>query len=148
MELHQRLWEDVTMLHQDTLEREDKVTMAHGVELRVPFIDRDFIRLAMRISPTLKIKGKFDKWIHREAAYRLGLPEYIAFRTKDAAQSGSGVHDLLAKLSTTRIKKIQTKPQIENEGSNYRYLKGDYGTPEELTYLDELWQKTLPSKAE
>lgn len=144
IKLHQQLWKDINLLYQDTLEREDKVAMAHGVELRAPYIDRDFIRVAMRISPTLKIKSAADKWIHREAAQKMGIPRYVAFRRKDGSQSGSGVHVLITKLAKSKIKEIIQKPKIEDNGSNYRYLKEVYGSPQELAYLNEVWQKVAP----
>ncbi len=58
--LHEKLWEDLTFLYTDTLEREDKLTMAHSIELRAPYLDRDVIQTAMRISPRLKIEGEND----------------------------------------------------------------------------------------
>jgi asparagine synthase (glutamine-hydrolysing) len=51
LRLHEQLWEDLNYLYDDTLEREDKLTMSHSIELRAPYLDRDVIRTAMRISP-------------------------------------------------------------------------------------------------
>jgi len=34
--LHEKLWEDLILSYTDTLEREDKLTMAHSIELRAP----------------------------------------------------------------------------------------------------------------
>ncbi|MFQ6072389.1 MAG: asparagine synthase (glutamine-hydrolyzing), partial [Methanosarcinales archaeon] len=108
LELHHKLWEDIELLYDDTLEREDKVTMAHSIELRVPYLDREVIRTAMKISPKLKIKDEYDeqrKWVHRIVAHQLGVPDYIAFRKKDMAQSGSGVHGLIDRISKKYFKK-------------------------------------------
>ena len=58
LRLHEKLWEDLTFLYTDTLEREDKLTMAHSIELRAPYLDRDVIQTAMRISPRLKTRGE------------------------------------------------------------------------------------------
>ncbi|NIT00543.1 MAG: asparagine synthetase B, partial [Candidatus Latescibacteria bacterium] len=64
----EKLWEDLNYLYTDTLEREDKLSMAHSIELRAPYLDRDVIQTAMRISPRLKLEGRHDgmrKRVHR-----------------------------------------------------------------------------------
>ncbi|MEA2074349.1 MAG: asparagine synthase-related protein, partial [Euryarchaeota archaeon] len=100
--LHDKLWEDIDLAYDDTLEREDKVTMANSVELRVPYLDRNVVQCAMRISPRLKIKDGDDstrKWVHRGVAAMVGVPQYTAYRAKDMAQSGSGVHDIVKRVA-------------------------------------------------
>jgi len=107
LKLHDKLWEDIDLAYDDTLEREDKVTMAHSVELRVPYLDRNVVQCAMRISPRLKIKDGEDltrKWVHRDVAAMLGVPHYTAYRAKDMAQSGSGVHSLVKKVQRTTLR--------------------------------------------
>lgn len=142
LKLHTQLWEDIDLAYDDTLEREDKVTMAHSVELRVPYLDRNVISCAMRISPRLKIKGDDDsirKWVHRRVAAMLGVPHYTAYRIKDMAQSGSGVHGLIKKIAEEYFdgKKVD-KVEIADKGSNYRYLDTEYGTPEMWAYMHEI----------
>ena len=86
---------DVLNLYRETLEREDKITMANAVELRVPYLDPEVIKIAMQIDDKLKIRSpedKLGKFIHRELAKRIGIPADIAERPKEAAQHGSGVH--------------------------------------------------------
>ncbi len=142
LKLHNKLWEDIGLLYDDTLEREDKVTMGHSVELRVPYLDRNVVQCAMRISPTLKIKDGEDsirKWVHRRVAATLGVPHYTAYRGKDMAQSGSGVHGLVKKVADEYFegKKVD-EVEIVDKGSNYRYLDEDYGTPEMRAYMHEI----------
>jgi asparagine synthase (glutamine-hydrolysing) len=142
LKLHNKLWEDIDLLYDDTLEREDKVTMAHSVELRVPYLDRNVVQCAMRISPRLKIKGADDsirKWVHRRVAAMLGVPHYTAYRVKDMAQSGSGVHGLIKKIAEEYFEgKKADEVEITDKGSNYRYLDTDYGTPEMWAYMHEI----------
>ncbi len=142
LKLHDKLWEDINLAYDDTLEREDKVTMAHSVELRVPYLDRNVVRCAMRISPKLKIKGGEDsirKWVHRRVAAMLSVPHYTAYREKDMAQSGSGVHGLIKKVAEEYFDgKKADKVETVDKGSNYRYLDGDYGTLEMWAYLHEI----------
>ncbi|NMX21576.1 asparagine synthetase B [ANME-1 cluster archaeon GoMg4] len=146
LKLHDKLWEDIDLAYDDTLEREDKVTMAHSVELRVPYLDRNVVRCAMRISPRLKIKSGEDstrKWVHRNVAARVGVPDYTAYRAKDMAQSGSGVHSLVKKVAERYFKgKDVEHVEIEDKGSNYRYLNEDYGTPEMRAYMHEIAEDT------
>jgi asparagine synthase (glutamine-hydrolysing) len=142
LKLHDKLWEDIDLAYDDTFEREDKVTMANSVELRVPYLDRNVVQCAMRISPKLKIKDGEDlirKWVHRRVAAMLGVPHYTAYRKKDMAQSGSGVHGLVKKVAERYFKgKDVEHVEIEDKGSNYRYLDADYGTPEMWAYVHEM----------
>ena len=142
LKLHDKLWEDIDLLYDDTLEREDKVTMAHSVELRVPYLDRNVVQCAMRISPRLKIKDGEDstrKWVHRRVAARIGVPHYTAYREKDMAQSGSGVHGLVKKVAEDFFEgKTVEEVELADKGSNYRYLDEDYGTPEMWAYMREI----------
>jgi len=142
LKLHDKLWEDIDLAYDDTLEREDKVTMAHSIELRVPYLDRNVVQCAMRISPQLKIKDGEDstrKWVHRRVAAMLGVPHYTAYREKDMAQSGSGVHELVKKVAEEYFEEKKVD-EVENadKGSNYRYLDEDYGTPEMWAYMHKI----------
>jgi asparagine synthase (glutamine-hydrolysing) len=145
LRLHEKLWEDLTMLYTDTLEREDKLTMAHSIELRAPYLDRDVIQTAMRISPKLKLEGENDmlrKRVHRQAAVELGVPPYLAFRVKDPAQSGSGIHGIIEKIADTHIHKIDPQLVDENikrdKGSLYRYGDDTYGDDAPRFYLQQI----------
>jgi asparagine synthase (glutamine-hydrolysing) len=152
LRLHEKLWEDLTFLYTDTLEREDKLTMAHSIELRAPYLDRDVIQTAMRISPRLKLEGKSDnlrKRVHREAAVELGVPPYLAFRVKDPAQSGSGIHDIIQKIARENINRIDSNLVEENikrdKGSLYRYGENGYGEEAPRFYLQQI-EEDIKSK--
>lgn len=95
-------WEDTMLLYKECLEREDKISMAHSLELRVPYLDPEVIRVAFSIAPQLKINENGDhlgKRIHREYCRRAGVPEEIAFRIKEAAQHGANVHNVFEELA-------------------------------------------------
>lgn len=146
LRLHEQLWEDLNRLYDDTLEREDKLTMAHSIELRAPYLDRDVIRTAMRISPRLKIQGSKDalrKRVHRQAAVELGVPPYLSFRTKDPAQSGSGIHQIIENIARIQPVSLNTDLVAENikldKGSLYRYGEGTYGEDITRNYLQRLY---------
>ncbi|MGZ7050062.1 MAG: asparagine synthase C-terminal domain-containing protein, partial [Methanobacterium sp.] len=95
------LKEDILNLYHVNLQRDDAVTMANSIELRVPYLDMDIINTAMNIPMKYKISGKEDnlrKCILREIGAELGLPQEIVKRPKKAAQYGSGIHKMLKKV--------------------------------------------------
>lgn len=145
LRLHEKLWEDLNYLYTDTLEREDKLTMAHSIELRAPYLDRDVIQTAMRVSPRLKIQGKADKQrkrVHRQAAVELGVPPYLAYRIKDPAQSGSGIHDIVRKIAAEHTEPLDPSLSETNlrrdKGSLYRYGDEVYGDERTRAYLQAI----------
>ncbi|HZE77571.1 MAG TPA: asparagine synthase (glutamine-hydrolyzing) [Nitrososphaeraceae archaeon] len=100
--LREHMTEDLLLLYKETLEREDKITMSHGIEMREPFLDMEIIRLSMQIDPRLNVKGDddaFGKHVHRQTAQKLGIPRNIAYRIKEAAQHGSGIHDVFDSIA-------------------------------------------------
>ncbi|MFO7767669.1 MAG: asparagine synthase (glutamine-hydrolyzing) [bacterium] len=145
LRLHERLWEDLNYLYEDTLEREDKLTMAHSIELRAPYLDRAVIQTAMRTSPRLKIQGPDDgmgKRVHRQAAEELGVPAYLAFREKDPAQSGSGIHGIIQKIAARKIavhdEGLASRNIEADRGSLYRYETKAYGEDLTRAFLQEM----------
>lgn len=147
LRLHERLWEDLNYLYTDTLEREDKLTMAHSIELRAPYLDRAVIQTAMRTSPRLKIQGPDDnmrKRVHRQAAEELGVPSYLSFRKKDPAQSGSGIHGIIERIAARRMgshdAELSARNLAADKGSLYRYGVDyeDYGEDLTRAFLQEI----------
>ncbi len=97
--LHRELRRSVASLHEMNLQRVDRLTMAHGIEGRVPFLDPEMVNLAMRIPPEHKLapfhgKAPMDKWILRKACEDM-LPREIVWREKEQFDEGSGTADLL-----------------------------------------------------
>jgi len=96
--LLQNMWGDLERADVETFDRENRIAIAHGVEKVFPYADIEVVKLAMSVSPHLKITSAEDrvgKHPHREAAKRLGLPAQYADRSKDAAQHGTGIHGTL-----------------------------------------------------
>lgn len=97
--------EDLKLLYKETLEREDKITMSLNIELREPFLDTELIDTVLRIDPRLNIHNadnmydNLGKRVHRKLAEKLGIPTEIAYRIKEAAQHGSGIHGILDTLA-------------------------------------------------
>jgi len=70
-----------TWLPDDLLVKVDRMTMAHGVEARVPYLDHRVVEAVMRMPPSWKLRGLTDKWILRRAAEGV-LPRRIVRRRK------------------------------------------------------------------
>ena len=100
--LRKRMQDDWQRGDIETFDRENKIALAHRSEQLFPYCDAKIVGLAANVSPRLKVKSADDrigKHTHREAAVRLGVPEEVAYRTKNAAQHGTGVHDTLSTIS-------------------------------------------------
>src|SRR5262249_14739063 len=59
----------------------DKLSMAHGLELRVPFVDKEIVEYVERLPANLKVRTRSQKWLHRQVS-RAFLPESIGKRPK------------------------------------------------------------------
>ena len=63
--------------------RQDKNTMAHSLEIRLPFLDHNLIELAFRVPPRLKNNWLRDKIIERKIAAKL-LPRQVTHQKKES----------------------------------------------------------------
>ncbi|WP_191567666.1 asparagine synthase (glutamine-hydrolyzing) [Metabacillus idriensis] len=110
----------MTWLRGDILLKADKMTMAHSLELRVPFLDRKVFEIAAKIPTDLKIAGGTTKYILRRAAEgivpphildrkKLGFPVPIRKWLKDE------LHDwTVEKITQSNIDHILNKSEILN----------------------------------
>ena len=73
--------EQNTFLVDHNLNYTDKMGMAVGVEIRVPFLDNDVVDFSFRIPPELKMKGRETKYILKKVAERY-LPKEVIYRQK------------------------------------------------------------------
>jgi asparagine synthase (glutamine-hydrolysing) len=97
--LHQELRRSVSTLHNINLQRVDRLTMAHSIEGRVPFLDLEMVQVAQTIPADLKLYTdgsgrRWDKWVLRKAFEDL-LPPEIVWRDKQQFDEGSGTLQLL-----------------------------------------------------
>ena len=98
--LHRELRRSVCSLHNINLQRVDRLTMAHAIEGRVPFLDMEMIALGQEIPAELKLRLRpphrpIEKYILRRAFEDL-LPAEIVWRDKEQFDEGSGTVDLVA----------------------------------------------------
>jgi len=102
-------------LVQSQLARIDRLTMAHGIEARVPFLDHKVVEMALQIPSGQKRRGNQTKIILREA-FKKALPEKIINRPKYGKKGTQGItqyffdnviHGLIKNsLSITRINEL------------------------------------------
>ncbi len=93
IEFHSECISRVRDLHYFDCLRANKSTMAWGLEVRVPFLDKDFIDVSLPIHPQLKKKNKIEKYVLRKAFDRDDyhyLPESILWRQKEQFSDGVG----------------------------------------------------------
>jgi len=91
--LETEMWKITWNLHNTNLQRVDRMSMAHSIECRVPFLDLDLVDFAFKIHPSLKRK-KYGKWILRKLAVKY-LPKDIAWRKKEKFAVGTGIAQFL-----------------------------------------------------
>jgi asparagine synthase (glutamine-hydrolysing) len=158
--LREHMTEDLLLLYKETLEREDKIAMAHSIEMREPFLDMEIIRVSMQMHMKLNVKSQddiFGKHVHRRVAQKLGIPKNIAYRIKEAAQHGSGMHQIFDEIarshgfdeSTIPMGYLDNLRMRERIGSSQRYghlFENErmwIAEPHVQMYLDSI-SKTLP----
>jgi len=59
----------------------DKLSMAHGLELRVPFLDKEIVEYVERLPASFKVRNASRKWLHRRVCQKY-LPESVLKRPK------------------------------------------------------------------
>jgi len=90
-EFHKETVRKLSKLHMYDCLRANKSLAAWGIEGRVPFLDKEFMDVAMRINPQDKmINGeRMEKWVVRKA-FEKYLPESVAWRQKEQFSDGVG----------------------------------------------------------
>ncbi|WP_428225041.1 asparagine synthase B [Flavobacterium sp.] len=117
-EFHEETVRKLSKLHMYDCLRANKSLAAWGIEGRVPFLDKEFMDVAMRINPDDKMikNGKMEKWVLRKA-FEDVLPESVAWRQKEQFSDGVG-YSWIDTLKALVDKEI-TDEQLEN--AKYRF---------------------------
>ncbi len=145
-EFHEELVRKMSKLHLYDCLRANKSLMAWGVEGRVPFLDKDFIDIAMRLNPSDKMsvklpdgKQRIEKWILRKAFEEM-LPAEIVWRQKEQFSDGVGYNwiDTLKKMTEEKIS------DAEFERRENRFPVNPPKTKEEY-YYREIYSRLFPS---
>ena len=71
--------------------RADKTSAAWGLEIRVPFLDLDFLKYYMAVPPEMKTQYEMEKYLLRQAVSDY-LPYEVLYRPKEAMSDGVSLH--------------------------------------------------------
>lgn len=145
---------DAKAFHEETLRkisklylydclRANKSLSAWGVEGRVPFLDKEFMDVAMRINPATKMApGKvIEKKIVREAFAEM-LPESVAWRQKEQFSDGVGYNwiDTLKAITSAAVSDEQMEKAAERFPINTPQNKEEY-------YYRTIFEEHFPSES-
>lgn len=105
-EFHEETVRKLSKLHMYDCLRANKSLASWGIEGRVPFLDKEFIDVAMRINPKDKMitKERMEKWVVRKG-FADYLPESVAWRQKEQFSDGVGYNwiDTLKELVNEKV---------------------------------------------
>ena len=142
-EFHQETVRKLDKLHMYDCLRANKSLAAWGIEGRVPFLDKEFMDVAMRINPQDKmINGeRMEKWVVRKAFEDM-LPESVAWRQKEQFSDGVG-YSWIDTLKDIVDKEVSDE-QMQN--AHYRFPIQTPQNKEEF-YYRSIFESHFPSDA-
>lgn len=154
-EFHEETVRKLGKLHLYDCLRANKALAAWGVEGRVPFLDQEFLDVAMRVNPADKMcRGRklpattgdhgglaIEKWLLREACHDL-LPPEIAWRQKEQFSDGVGYSwiDTLKELTAREVTDAQFAAAAHRFPVNTPATKEEY-------YYRSIFAECFPSEA-
>lgn len=140
-EFHEETVRKLSKLHMYDCLRANKSLAAWGIEGRVPFLDKEFMDVAMRINPKDKmINGeRMEKWVVRKAFEAL-LPASVAWRQKEQFSDGVGYSWI------DTLKEVVAKEVTDEQLANAKY-KFPLQTPtsKEEFYYRSIFAEHFPS---
>lgn len=138
---HEETVRKISKLHLYDCLRANKSLAAWGVEGRVPFLDKEFMDVAMRLNPKDKMitKEKMEKWVLRKA-FEDYLPASVAWRQKEQFSDGVG-YNWIDTLKAMVAKEV-TDEQLKN--AKYRFPINPPPTKEEY-YYRSIFAEHFPS---
>jgi len=142
-EFHEETVRKLSKLHQYDCLRANKSLAAWGIEGRVPFLDKEFMDVAMRINPQDKmINGeRMEKWVVRKAFEDM-LPESVAWRQKEQFSDGVG-------YSWIDTLKEKVNIEVSDEQLANAHFRFPIQTPQnkEEYYYRSIFESHFPSDA-
>ena len=140
-EFHEETVRKLDKLHMYDCLRANKSLAAWGIEGRVPFLDKEFMDVAMRINPEDKmINGeRMEKWVIRKA-FESYLPESVTWRQKEQFSDGVGYSwiDTLKEIVESEV----SNGQLEN--AKYKFPIQTPTSKEEF-YYRSIFAEHFPS---
>lgn len=140
---HEETVRKLSKLHLYDCLRANKSLSAWGVEGRVPFLDKDFLDVAMRQDPSAKMcsGATIEKKIVREAFANM-LPEDVAWRQKEQFSDGVGYSwiDTLKEITANAVSDEQMAHAAERFPINPPMNKEEY-------YYRSIFEEYFPSES-
>ena len=140
---HEETIRKLSKLHLYDCLRANKSLSAWGVEGRVPFLDKEFLDVAMNLSPAVKMcPGKeVEKRIVREAFQDM-LPQSVAWRQKEQFSDGVGYNwiDTLKAITSATVTDHQMEHAAERFPINPPQNKEEY-------YYRSIFEEHFPSQS-
>ncbi|MFN4081077.1 MAG: asparagine synthase B [Saprospiraceae bacterium] len=140
---HEETVRKLSKLHLYDCLRANKSLAAWGVEGRVPFLDKEFMDVAMRLNPEDKrpANGRIEKWILRKAFEDILHPD-IAWRQKEQFSDGVGYSWI------DTLKAVTAEAVSDEELANARF-KFPVNPPlsKEEYYYRSIFERHFPSDA-
>ncbi len=141
-EFHEETVRKLGKLHLYDCLRANKALSAWGVEGRVPFLDKEFMDVAMRINPAEKMarNGRMEKWVVRKAFEDM-LPESVVWRQKEQFSDGVGYSwiDTLRKITSEAVSDREMEHARERFPINPPRNKEEY-------YYRTIFEEHFPSQ--
>lgn len=132
----------------DILMKADKMTMAHSLELRVPFLDKELFEIARKIPVQYRLAEGTTKYVFRKAMEGI-IPDFILNRPKLGFPvpmrdwlKGSQGQVLLEQIKASGIDSYIKMDAIERMASQHRNGQGDYSRRLWVLYVFALWHAT------
>jgi len=142
-EFHKETVRKLDKLYQYDCLRANKSLAAWGIEGRVPFLDKEFIDVAMRINPKDKMinKDRMEKWVLRKS-FESYLPKAIAWRQKEQFSDGVG-YDWIDSL------KELVEENVSNDMFDNAKFTFPFQTPmsKEEYFYRSIFEKHFPSES-
>ena len=142
-DFHEETVRKLDKLHMYDCLRANKSLASWGIEGRVPFLDKEFMDVAMSLNPKDKMcgEGKIEKWILRKA-FEDYLPEEVTWRQKEQFSDGVG-YSWIDTLKE-RVDQEVTDDQLKN--AEYKFPINTPKSKEEY-YYRTIFSELFPSDA-
>jgi asparagine synthase (glutamine-hydrolysing) len=140
---HEETVRKLGKLHLYDCLRANKSLAAWGIEGRVPFLDKEFLDVAMRLNPEDKMakNGRMEKWVLREA-FESYLPKSVAWRQKEQFSDGVGYSwiDTLKQMVSEKV----TDEEMANAKDRFPFQPPQ---SKEEYYYRSIFSEHFPSAA-
>jgi len=145
-ELHKHAIKRLSEIHYYDVQRADRATSIHGLELRVPFLDVSFVDLYLNIDPKFKMpdSNNCEKKLLRDSFINNYLPKEVLWRQKEAFSDGissqeNSWHSIIQKLCDEKI----TDDELLNAKEKYSYCTP---TTKEAYYFRSIFDELYGDK--